>query len=375
MFLGAVLLAGACIASSCQPVDILNESIINPFTDLPPVEIDGNTRALQRDIVPLGELNEDRVIRIRVDAQAMNQVLILIADTQTDEAGIIVGGGPANETFHYRIPKAGRYFVFTPFEPTTPASERTGQITLDDGPASFRPPSRQIVRVEFADGFLSNPGLLDPTSQNDVEQQLLRDLEPTIEAQIIAVLTRRFANTPIKIVTTHEPTPTEPFSRLRYLPDRITTIDPLAIDFSLPAPDPDRPECQISAVFGEVLPAGVQVDPGNARRDDEAVIYVGSFQGRGETCRTAVINSVNNIALSLAQAGAHEIGHLVGLYHVEQVDLMNRSATLAFYRELPFQRGQVQFDRMIDGRLVTEVLTSIVQDPEIYFAANFGSSD
>jgi hypothetical protein len=84
-----------------------------------------------------------------------------------------------------------------------------------------------------------------------------------------------------------------------------------------------------------------------------------------------VINSLNNVVLTLSQTAAHEIGHLVGLRHVEQIDIMNRSATLAFQRELVLVRGQVQFDRVANGTLVSEVLTTIIQDPNIYFQSMF----
>jgi len=50
---------------------------------------------------------------------------------------------------------------------------------------------------------------------------------------------------------------------------------------------------------------------------------------------------------------------------------MNRSATLAFLRELPFTRGQVQLDRLRNGEVVSEVFTSMIQDPEVYFRAIF----
>jgi hypothetical protein len=50
---------------------------------------------------------------------------------------------------------------------------------------------------------------------------------------------------------------------------------------------------------------------------------------------------------------------------------MNRSATLAFQRELLFARGQIQIEKRIGDILVTEVLTTVVQDPAFYFQADF----
>jgi len=122
-----------------------------------------------------------------------------------------------------------------------------------------------------------------------------------------------------------------------------------------------------------VLPDGTEQDPGNQVRDDEAIVYVGSFQGRGASCYTSAINSFNNAVLSLTQSGAHEIGHLVGLYHVEQLDVMNRAATLALLRELSLQRGQIQVDRIINGQAVGEVVTNVLQEPERYFRFAFSS--
>jgi len=128
---------------------------------------------------------------------------------------------------------------------------------------------------------------------------------------------------------------------------------------------------------------------GNRVLDDEAVVYVGSFQGRGENCRFAVINSVNNVILALARTAAHEIGHLVGLYHVPLTDIMERAPTLSFQRELDFNRGQIVLDRgrplqtsevdnVINGGLEVlfepVVLTTIIQDPEFYFRIIFSGT-
>ena len=159
--------------------------------------------------------------------------------------------------------------------------------------------------------------------------------------------------------------------RLTFSPQRQLADADDINDAALPPPDPSRPECQVRVVFGEVLPRGTNVDPGNHVRDDAAVVYVGSFQGRGEACWTSAVSSLNNVVLALTQTAAHEIGHLVGLFHVEQIDIMNRSATLAFLRNLEFARGQIQLDRLRDGQVISEVFPSIVQEPQRYFEAVF----
>jgi hypothetical protein len=235
-------------------------------------------------------------------------------------------------------------------------------------------PHRQIVVVSFDDGYLTNPGLWDPVDATQADRDLLDSLSGLVADGIMTMLRDMFADSPIEIVAESGAPPGEPSSRLTFKPDRVLADDQDTIDTALPPADPTRPQCQARVVFGEVLPRDASIDLGNRILDDEAVVYVGSFQGRGEECWFAAINSVNNIVLSLSQTAAHEIGHLVGLHHVEQIDLMNRSATLAFFRKLPFTRGQVQLDRFRNGERSSEVFTSIIQDPAVYFRSIFAAN-
>ena len=85
---------------------------------------------------------------------------------------------------------------------------------------------------------------------------------------------------------------------------------------------------------------------------------------------------MNNIILGLAQTAAHEIGHLVGLYHVPLTDIMDRSPTGAFQRELVLARGQLLIDSQTvqpNGTVTTStsVLTTVLQDPDLYFRSIF----
>ena len=349
---------------------------LNPFTDLPVIDLDGSPHELTADLSPLGEYAIGEGFRVRVDGDAIRSVRILIADTETNEAGVIAGGGPVGTSFDYPVLEAGRYFAFIRFDESTNQADRTGTITAERLSASdvalLEPPAEgQVVQVIFEEGFLTEPGLWDPDDGTQEEREFLADISDLVRGEVLGRLKATFAHTPIQIIGEGDDPPDGPVSRLTFTPDRVLAEDQDVFDAALPPPDPDFPECQVRVIFGSVLPAGSQEDIGNSDPEDEAVVNIGSFQGRGPSCRTAVTNSINNIVFAIAQTGAHEIGHLVGLAHVGQIDIMNASATLAFFRDLEFARGQVQFDRFINGEVVSDILTTVIQDPQIYFRAIF----
>ncbi|MCP4251500.1 MAG: hypothetical protein GY778_31065 [bacterium] len=340
---------------------------LNPFRDLPAIERDGQEHDVTSEIVPLGRLEVGDALRVNVSGEAVDAVLILFEDDRSDRSGLLAGGGPANEAFSYRAQSAGQYYAYLQIDGGVSEARRRATIAVRRGSADYQPPQRQVMQVSFEDDFLTGPGLFDPESGDDEELQFLEDITPLVRDEILRQLRQTFEGTPVEIIDEFELLPDEPVARLVYRPDRVLAEDPDLVDVALPPPDPTRPECQTRVVFGEVLPRGTRQDPGNAILDDEASVYVGSFQGRGENCRTSIVNSLNNVAFVLAQTGAHEIGHLVGLYHVAQLGLMNRSAMLSFRNDLAFARGQVLVD-VASGALT---LTTVIQDPEFYFRAAF----
>ena len=120
--------------------------------------------------------------------------------------------------------------------------------------------------------------------------------------------------------------------------------------------------CPFRVRFGEVLTSGQEVDPGNQNRADTAVVYTGSFRApAGCPERGFVVDSVNNIINTLSLTCAHEIGHLLGLNHTALEGLMAQRPSLAFQRQLRFQRSQIR-----DG-ITDNVITTVIQDPQIYF--------
>jgi len=344
---------------------------LNPFVDLEPIELDGVERNLETEIVPLGDFDAGDVLRVSIDGDSVTEVLILTTDELFEAAGVMVGGGPANEPFQYRIPESGRYFAFAQFDPLVSASQRVATITASFGDEAFRPPSEQNVLLVFEDGFLTDPGLFDTVDGTPDQLEFLESIGQIVRGQIVERVQAIYADTPVMIFEEGDALPDGPMSTVTFTGERVLAEDQDVIDAALPAPDPTRPQCQVRVIFGEVLPRGASQDTGNRVVEDDAGVYVGSLTGRGEECQTSVINSLNNVVLTLSQTAAHEIGHLIGLRHVEQIDIMNRSATLAFQRELEMVRGQVQFDRPANGTVVSEVLTTIIQDPARYMDAVF----
>ncbi len=355
-------------------------NVTDPFADAPVIERNGQPRRLTTDIVSLGPLTAGQVINLTVAGDTVQAFLLLQPDTAVPGSGIVIGGGPEGIATNYRVPADNDYFVFVQLDPNADIAAAEVTLTATDGDATFTPPAAQRVLVEFADGYLTNPGLFDPDSGTQEMQDFLAEISGQVQDGIIERLNDIFAGTPIEIFDGRDGQPDAPFSTLTFSPDRVE-LDPTELSIDAVAPPlTDNPECDDLVIFGEVLSNAVGQDSGNQIPDDDAVVYVGSFQGRGDACQTSAINSVNNIVNGLAQTGAHEIGHLVGLYHVALFDIMDRSPSMAFQRELEFMRGQILVEQAIettDGRtdVATIVLTNIVQDPTIYFNSVFASPD
>ena len=195
---------------------------LNPYRDLPTIPMDGEPHALEYDIAPLGQLDVGDVVRLQVSGAAVDSLMILTEDAAHDEAGVLAGGGPANVFLDYRVQVAGRYFVHVLFDPSTNPADRWATLTAMPGPATYHPPSQQVVLVVFEDGYLTEPGLVDPDSFTADERQLLADLSDVVRTGVIDRLRVIFDGTPIEILTEDEPLPASPYARLVFTARRKT---------------------------------------------------------------------------------------------------------------------------------------------------------
>ena len=205
-------------AMSCINTPLPNTGILNPFTELPAITPDGTPHDLTANIVPLGPLERNDVIRIDASGPNIVAVFILIRDD-------IVGGGPANTPFQYRIQTDNDYYVFIQFSATATALQRTGTIAVAPGDPTYRPPSQQRVLITFEQGYLHSPGRVYPDSDPPENQTLLASISDTVRHEVIRKLRTIFADTPIQIVSEDDPAPAEPFSRVTFSPKRILAAE------------------------------------------------------------------------------------------------------------------------------------------------------
>jgi hypothetical protein len=296
------------------------------------------------------------VLKITVQSERAVAAYILRLDEQRSDAGVIIDGGRINEPFLHRVARDGELFLFVELPLDAEAS-----VVLEPGPYGFVRPSGQAVAVEFAEDFLTT-GLFDPATNSESDRQLLATIQPMVEEGILTRLREVFDQTAVTILGLDEPRP-ENVSVLFYKPDRVSGDGP----DSFQTRGTGSSECNETVIFGELLPRGTNVDPGNRDLNDTAVVYAGSFRGRGPCDPGLVLQSANNIINAFAVTGAHEIGHLLGLNHTALDGIMAVSPSLAVQRQLRLERSQIVLDV---GRGLN-VYTTVVQDPQAYFDSIF----
>ncbi len=324
-----------------------------PSTANQAVPLDGVPRAITSEVTTLGTFDAGDVLKITVAATGGRAAYVLRADASRPDAGVVVDGGPVNESFQHRVIADGELRLFVDVAAGVPVT-----VALERGSADFVRPAGQSIAFVFEDAFLVD-GLYDPSTNDEADQELLVSIESQVRDGIIERLGEIFDGTGVTVLGPGDALPAD-VSIVTYTGQReLATggeIDGLAVS-----------GCSDIVVFGEVLPRGQNVDPGNRNLTDAAAVYTGSFRGTGDCDAGLVVNSVNNIINALALSGAHEAGHLLGLNHTALDGLMSSAPSFAIQRQLAFQRSQVALGSGDD----IEVFTTVVQDPATYFDSIF----
>lgn len=383
-------------------------SPFNPFTDLEPLEFNGELQTITSEISPLGRHESGQVLEITILSDMVQGAYILKLDDERDTAGVIIDGGPVNEPFLHRVSEEENLeelFLFLLAPVGTPAS-----AVLNFGPADFRRPTGQTVVVTFDDDFLFQ-GLFDPGSNTDDDADFLRSIEPLVRSDVVSRLQEIYEGTGVTIAGPDQSVgPGESeihFSGCRVLGEASDSFGlqrdcnedadcddgaDCTLDFCNPptrtcvhtrvnCPSDFQGVCDSQFLFGQVLPAGQdladcqeavevpggRVDAGNRITDDVGIVYVGGFRGTAGCNPGFPINSTNNIVNALAQSAAHEVGHLLGLNHTALAGLMTSSVSIIFQRELSFQRSQIA----VKFGIRTEAFTRVIQVPDVYFTSIF----
>ncbi len=157
-------------------------------------------------------------------------------------------------------------------------------------------PYEQAVFLNFAGGRVAIDGAVQTLPEFDaasIDEQYSGETERLADS-VVENVNRRFAGYRVRILDSRseEPPPDQPFSTIHF---GGTT----------------------SAAFGFAM---CGVDPGNSDPSDEAIVFTDSM----DPSQFSLIPDVEQLANAIGNVAAHEIGHMLGMYHVQdQADIMN----------------------------------------------------
>lgn len=255
------------------------------------------------DVFDLGAVNAGDVLRIHVSAldDSLDAALAVF-----DDQGLLVidnddadfGAAILDPSVELTARRDGDpYYVavtHSPAESSTGAYELTVSVTPGGEIPEVAP---QTVLLDFDGGVASDPlaGMMSisPFDAEVIDASFAGQTD-TVKQLVVETVARDFASVDVRVVTTDDDPPEEPFS----------TIFIGHFDFM---------------AFG----IAQAVDPYNSNPSDTAVVFADSFgpETFGE------LLTVQELGTAIGNVASHEIGHLLGLVHVvDPTALMDRDS-------------------------------------------------
>lgn len=206
-------------------------------------------------------------------------------------------------------------------------------VTIHRGSArALAQPRRQVVLLDFDGTYLTEPlagkSVIDAFDAAAIDAAYA-GLDDDIKASILAMLAENFADLDITFVSSDEihGEPAEPFTRITF-----------------------------GSTHADFLGWSTWLDQYNTDRADMAVVFTGSFSAD----TLGFTPSIDSLGTAIANVASHELGHLLGLYHVrDSTALMDETAPArALIREQAFKPAPLAFEvfpiGLQDARMILE---------------------
>jgi hypothetical protein len=379
-----LVLLGGCGTAWTLP-DTLDLDLPSP-TDfqVQTIPSDGRTYATTDELITLGEHTAGTQLRISVESECVHAFFIL------DSAGDILDGGTPAALIEFGMMDSDRYFMY--LDPGLEAS-CSADVTLTVRQAAapiHSEPQAFVLDFGGADGVqlsgdeqigsllpMDLGTLVDLTdlpewllgdeadSSDDIDpskaQTFLHEVQPVVEELILERLVALFESYSIQVVA--DPAELDEATSFSTIYFTSSVGPPYCDPFdTLLIVSEQESDCAIGdrILYGT---AGRLTDIGNRIRDDDAVVYVGSFGGEN---LEVLSTDVASLANALAAAAAHEMGHLLGLQHTfHSSDVMWGRPSNAAIREIGFVRCQAVIGEFI--------VPYVYQNPDRYLRRITGS--
>ncbi len=339
----------------CSPIACSLQPTIPLPADLEPQRIlaTGLLTPISHWLLDIGHLVPGDKATITIRSRNSPAVFVL------DSSGNIMDGAQTLETLIFVADAQDDYFLLleAPGQPSQWGSisltVRAGQPMPERFPQVFVLNFDGADSVELSDGQVFtqlSPMDLTAFGSTDDERAFLAEIEPAIRGLICDRLNAVFVSYGMTVFESADEAGPGVFSTVYFTGDLGPPSDDLFdTTEARPATGPDG--------FAEplwILYGAAGADLGNHVPDDDAIVFVGSFIGQ-----RLLEMSINDMVNIFAHSAAHEMGHLLGLYHVfRRSDIMWGRPNVAFSRDIDFGRAQVVF-----GNNLVEFL---FQDPDRY---------